>query len=109
MENRSHALIAGLFTVLLGLADVPFMVAVNKVDKAGANPDRVKQELSQQEVIPSDWGGSHEFVSVSALESPRPSASSPGSRCSCTPFALSPRHARWPSSWWRRRRRRSRG
>jgi translation initiation factor IF-2 len=49
-------------------AEVPFMVAVNKVDKAGANPDRVKQELSQREVIPSEWGGTHEFVNVSALE-----------------------------------------
>ena len=44
------------------------MVAVNKIDKAGANPDRVRQELSQHEVIPSDWGGSHEFVNVSAIE-----------------------------------------
>ena len=44
------------------------MVAVNKVDKPDANPDRVKQELSQREVIPSDWGGTHEFVQVSALE-----------------------------------------
>ena len=49
-------------------AEVPFMVAVNKVDKVGANPDRVKQELSQRDVIPSDWGGTHEFVQVSALE-----------------------------------------
>ncbi len=49
-------------------ADVPFMVAVNKVDKTGANPDRVKQELSQRDVIPSEWGGTHEFVNVSALE-----------------------------------------
>jgi translation initiation factor IF-2 len=49
-------------------AEVPFMVAVNKVDKAGANPDRVKEELSRREVIPSDWGGTHEFVQVSALE-----------------------------------------
>ena len=48
-------------------ADVPFMVAVNKVDKTGANPDRVKQELSQRDVIPSEWGGTHEFVNVSAL------------------------------------------
>jgi translation initiation factor IF-2 len=49
-------------------AEVPFMVAINKIDKADANPDRVKQELTRQEVIPSDWGGSHEFVEVSALE-----------------------------------------
>ncbi len=49
-------------------AEVPFMVAVNKVDKPGANPDRVKQELSRHDVIPSEWGGTHEFVEVSALE-----------------------------------------
>jgi translation initiation factor IF-2 len=49
-------------------AEVPFMVAVNKIDKPGANPDRVRQELSQREVIPSDWGGGHEFVNVSALD-----------------------------------------
>jgi translation initiation factor IF-2 len=49
-------------------AEVPFMVAVNKIDKENANPDRVRQELSQREVIPSDWGGSHEFVNVSAIE-----------------------------------------
>ncbi|MCU0307819.1 MAG: translation initiation factor IF-2 [Thermoleophilia bacterium] len=48
-------------------AGVPFMVAVNKVDKPGANPDRVKQELTQHEVIPAEWGGTHEFVEVSAL------------------------------------------
>jgi translation initiation factor IF-2 len=49
-------------------AGVPFMVAVNKIDKAGANPDRVKQELSRHEVVPAEWGGDHEFVEVSALE-----------------------------------------
>jgi len=48
-------------------ADVPFVVAVNKIDKENANPDRVRQELATREVIPSDWGGSHEFVNVSAL------------------------------------------
>ncbi len=48
-------------------AEVPFMVAVNKMDKPGANPDRVRQELSQREVIPVEWGGSHEFINVSAL------------------------------------------
>jgi translation initiation factor IF-2 len=52
----------------LKAAEVPFMVAINKIDKQGANLDRVKQELSQREVIPSDWGGATEFVPVSALE-----------------------------------------
>ena len=49
-------------------AEVPFLVAVNKIDKPDANPDRVKQELSQRDVIPAEWGGTHEFVDVSALE-----------------------------------------
>jgi translation initiation factor IF-2 len=47
-------------------AEVPFVVAINKVDKENANPDRVRQELTTHEVIPSDWGGTHEFVNVSA-------------------------------------------
>jgi len=49
-------------------ATVPFMVAINKVDKPDANPDRVRQELTRHEVVPSEWGGSHEFVEVSALQ-----------------------------------------
>jgi translation initiation factor IF-2 len=49
-------------------ADVPFMVAINKIDKPNANPDRVRQELSQRDVIPVAWGGTYEFVEVSALE-----------------------------------------
>ncbi len=47
-------------------AEVPFVVAINKIDKENANPDKVKQELSTHEVIPTDWGGGTEFVSVSA-------------------------------------------
>ncbi len=47
-------------------ADVPLIVAINKIDKEDANPDRVIQELSQQEVIPEDWGGDTMFVRVSA-------------------------------------------
>ncbi|MEN8179211.1 MAG: translation initiation factor IF-2, partial [Pseudomonadota bacterium] len=47
-------------------AEVPLIVAINKIDKEDANPDRVIQELSQQEVIPEDWGGDTMFVRVSA-------------------------------------------
>ena len=47
-------------------ADVPIVVAVNKIDKDGANPDRVRQELTEYEVIPEEWGGSNMFVEVSA-------------------------------------------
>ncbi len=38
-------------------AEVPIIVAVNKMDKEGANPDRVMQELTEYELIPEDWGG----------------------------------------------------
>ncbi len=47
-------------------ADVPLIVAVNKIDKPEADPERVKTELSQLEVIPEDWGGDTMFVNVSA-------------------------------------------
>ncbi|WP_165060320.1 translation initiation factor IF-2 [Adlercreutzia sp. ZJ154] len=47
-------------------ADVPIVVAVNKIDKDGANPDRVRQELTEYEVIPEEWGGQNMFVEVSA-------------------------------------------
>ena len=47
-------------------ADVPIVVAVNKIDKPGANPDRVRQELTEYGVIPEEWGGSNMFVDVSA-------------------------------------------
>lgn len=43
------------------------IVAVNKIDKPDANPDRVKQELSNHDVLPEDWGGDVPFISVSAL------------------------------------------
>lgn len=48
-------------------AGVPLIVAVNKIDKENADPDRVKQELSKYEVIPEDWGGDTQFVLVSAM------------------------------------------
>ena len=47
-------------------AGVPMIVAVNKMDKEAADPDRVKNELSAQEVIPEDWGGDTQFIPVSA-------------------------------------------
>ena len=47
-------------------AGVPVMVAVNKIDKDGADPNRVRGELAQQGLTPADWGGDTEFVDVSA-------------------------------------------
>ena len=47
-------------------AGVPIVVAVNKIDKEAANPERIRQELTQHEVIPDDWGGTTQFIDVSA-------------------------------------------
>jgi translation initiation factor IF-2 len=47
-------------------AKVPMVVALNKIDKPEANPDRVKQDLSAQQVVPEEWGGDTMFVPVSA-------------------------------------------
>ncbi|MDO4432857.1 MAG: translation initiation factor IF-2, partial [Aerococcaceae bacterium] len=47
-------------------ADVPIIVAVNKIDKPAANPDRVMQELSEHALIPEAWGGDTIFVPISA-------------------------------------------
>ncbi|MGB1117075.1 MAG: translation initiation factor IF-2, partial [Pseudohongiellaceae bacterium] len=48
-------------------AGVPLVVAINKIDKEGIDPDRVKNELSALEVIPEDWGGDTQFIEVSAI------------------------------------------
>jgi len=58
LEAISHAKAAG----------VPIIVAVNKVDLPEANPERVKQQLSTQDLMPEDWGGKNLFVEVSALK-----------------------------------------
>ncbi|MBX2835988.1 MAG: translation initiation factor IF-2 [Gammaproteobacteria bacterium] len=57
IEGVQHAKAAG----------VPLVVAVNKIDKEDADPERVKNELSQHDVIPEDWGGDVQFMPVSAI------------------------------------------
>ena len=47
-------------------AKVPIIVAINKIDRPGANPDHVKQQLAEHELIPEDWGGDTIMVPVSA-------------------------------------------
>ncbi|GIN70433.1 translation initiation factor IF-2 [Bacillus sp. J14TS2] len=49
-------------------AEVPIIVAVNKMDKPSANPDRVMQELTEHALVPEDWGGDTIFVPISALK-----------------------------------------
>lgn len=49
-------------------AGVPIVVAVNKIDKPGATPDRVRQELTEHGIIPEEWGGQNMFVDVSARQ-----------------------------------------
>ncbi|KGE17483.1 translation initiation factor IF-2 [Paenibacillus wynnii] len=58
VEAISHAKAAGL----------PIIVAVNKIDKPGADPDKVKQELTKYELVPEEWGGDTIFVNLSAKQ-----------------------------------------
>jgi translation initiation factor IF-2 len=46
----------------------PMIIAVNKMDKEGVNPDRIKQELAEFEITPEEWGGDTQFVPISALK-----------------------------------------
>ncbi|KAM7253499.1 hypothetical protein ACFE04_021653 [Oxalis oulophora] len=48
-------------------ADVPIVITINKIDKDGANPDKVMQELSSIGLVPEDWGGDIPMVQISAL------------------------------------------
>ncbi len=57
-EAISHAKAAG----------VPLIIAVNKIDKPGAQVDRIKQQLTEFEIVPEEWGGSNIFCEVSALQ-----------------------------------------
>ena len=49
-------------------AEVPIIVAVNKIDLEGSDIERVKNELSSKELVPDDWGGNTQFIQVSALK-----------------------------------------
>jgi len=49
-------------------AGVPILVAVNKIDKDGANPEQVKQMLTEHQIVPEEWGGTNIFVNVSAKQ-----------------------------------------
>lgn len=49
-------------------ANVPIIIAVNKMDKPGVNPDKIKQQLTEYEIVPEEWGGSNIFCPVSALK-----------------------------------------
>lgn len=49
-------------------AGCPIIVAINKMDKEGANPERIKQELTEFELVPEDWGGDTMFAPISALK-----------------------------------------
>src|SRR3546814_17760767 len=64
----THSLPTRRASDLAKAAEVPIIVAINKIDKPGANPDRVKQELLQHELITEDLGGDIMAIEVSALQ-----------------------------------------
>lgn len=49
-------------------AGVPIVIALNKIDKPGANADKIKQQLTEFEIVPEEWGGTHIFCEVSAIK-----------------------------------------
>ncbi|MBT3236135.1 MAG: translation initiation factor IF-2 [Bdellovibrionales bacterium] len=49
-------------------SEAPIIVAINKMDKEGVNPDRIKQELVELEITPEEWGGDTQFIPISALQ-----------------------------------------
>ena len=49
-------------------AGIPIIVAINKIDVPGANPEKVKQELMKYELVPEEWGGDTVFVEISAKQ-----------------------------------------
>ena len=52
------------------MARVPIVVAVNKIDKPGANPDKVRGQLTEYGLVPEEYGGNTMFVDISALLQP---------------------------------------
>ena len=49
-------------------AKTPIIIAINKMDVPGANPDKIKQQLSEQNIVPEDWGGDTSFIPISAIK-----------------------------------------
>ena len=49
-------------------ANVPMVIAINKMDKEGANPDRIQQKLTEFELVPEAWGGDTQYVNISAIK-----------------------------------------
>jgi translation initiation factor IF-2 len=53
---------------IIKAAGLPFVVAINKIDKSGANPDKVKQDLAQEDVLVEEWGGQTPAIPISAKD-----------------------------------------
>src|SRR5690606_6997915 len=49
-------------------AEVPMVFAINKIDKPGANPDKIKEQLSQMNILVEDWGGKYQCQEISAKQ-----------------------------------------